>query len=87
MTIEYKKTDFNYPNLTIQAGYSEADELVNYKVTPDKGYVMSNTNNETVKSNFIKKDETPSPYSSISYLPKNYNFNNFPWVAVLAPET
>ena len=81
----FKRTEHNFPNLVVEAGYkTENDQLINYKLTPAEGYVFYDRTEE----NFYQESPEHEPipvihYFTLAYLPKNYNFNNFPYVAEL----
>lgn len=72
-----------YPNLTV------CDRLrdgvpVGYRLTPNEGYVFYNKNDNYTE--FDEETETEIPvtyYYTIAYLTLNYNWDSFPYVAVL----
>lgn len=82
---QYRLSQYNFPNITVEECYEEATPNVvdRYRVTPNVGYVMYDTNDET----YILDPETNDPvrvtyYYRIAYLIPRYNFANFSWVAI-----
>ena len=85
-TITYLPTNYNFPNLTIEGRYSEGN-LVGYRLTANEGYVFYNPTANNTEIDPDTLEEIPvTYYYTISYLPTNYDFNNFPYVAVLRSE-
>lgn len=78
-------TDYNFPNLIIEGVYNaETNAHINYRVTPAEGYVFYDTNANDVETDPDTGEEIPVIYYKVlAYIPKNFNFDNFPYVAVL----
>lgn len=82
--IDYKKeidTEIIFPNITVYRLFANG-ELYGYEVVPIDGYVMYNPN-DNVKENNKETGEKLDViyYRKIAVLPKNYNFNNFPYIS------
>ena len=95
---EYTKelaTEFNFPHIDVYKQYCDGEHY-GYEVRVQEGYVYYDTTANDTELQFDPEtgepmfdDETGLPievsvtyYYTMSYLPKNYNFANFPWVAV-----
>lgn len=84
---EQLATDIVYPNIEVYRQYEDGN-LYGYRVTPADGYVMYNKNrNDTEPGEDPETGEMieipVTYYYTVAYLNPNYNFANFPWVAVL----
>ena len=80
--IIYQPKDFNFPNITIEGGYSNG-VLSLYRMAANDGYVMYDTTANDTETDPDTMEEIPVIYYyTISILPLNYPFDNFPWVAV-----
>lgn len=78
----YKPTNFNFPNLTIEERWSN-DVMRGYRLTANSGYVFYDTTANNTESDPDTGEEiSVIYYYTIAYLPSNFNFANFPWVAV-----
>ena len=81
-TITYLPTEHNFPNLTIEGMYSEG-VLSGYRLTANEGYVFyDSTANDTEMDPVTMMPIPVTYYYTLAYMPKNYNFANFPYVAV-----
>ena len=74
-----------YPNITVEEGYYESapDTTLRYRVTPNVGYVFYDTterNYELDPETGLEREVTH--YYRLAYLTRNYNFDNFSFVAV-----
>ena len=79
-------TNYNFPNLSVYNRYKDG-VLCAYRVYPDDGYVMyDSSKHDTVLNPDTMEEEPVTYYCTMAGLPLNYNFNNFPWVAVLRSE-
>lgn len=75
-------TEFNYPNITVWRVLKDG-VLSAYEVKTDEGYVMYNPNANNTEIDPETMEARPVIYYyTIKGLNKNYNFANFPWVAV-----
>ena len=84
----YRKSETHsiYPKLTVSERLKDG-EPVDYRLTPDKGYVFYNTTENLTA--FDEETETEVPikrYCTVAYLPLNYDFDKFPFVAVPVSE-
>ena len=76
-------TEFNFDNITIERRYYDG-VFKGYRVTPNEGYVMYDTNDETFELDPETGEEIPvTYYYTLAYLPSVYNMDNFSWAAVL----
>lgn len=75
-------TNFNFPNIDIINIYKDG-VLNGYEAKPQEGYVMYDTNDETVEINPETGILEPvTYYYTLAGFPLAYNFDNFSWVAV-----
>ena len=75
-------TEFNFPNLSV---YKKLKDGVHYawEVRANEGYVMYDPNRNDVEIDPDTDEEIPvTYYYRIKSLPFNFNFANFPWLAV-----
>lgn len=95
---EVLNTNFSFPNINIYNKLRDGEHR-SYSVYPAEGYVIYDTTAEDYE---IQVDENGNPmtdpetglpievpvtwYSTFVGLPLNYNFDNFPYVAVLRSE-
>lgn len=81
---DYLPTNFDFPNLTIEERHSNG-AFRGYRLTANEGYVFYDSTEE----NYEPDPNNPmlqipvTHYYTLAYLPSNYNFDNFPYVAVL----
>ena len=78
--IERKAAQFNFENITIYEWINDTtNTLAGYRARPNEGYVMYDPNDDYYDedNNLIRY------YKTLAGLPKNYDFNNFPYIAVL----
>ena len=75
-------TDIVFPNITVYRKLNEGT-LVGYEVYSNEGYVMYDTSANHTEQDPETMEEIPVIYY-YTWLscPRNYNFNNFTWVAV-----
>jgi len=82
----FKPTDYNFPNLTIESGWkveNENETHINYRLTANEGYVFYDTTESNTELDPETMEEIPvTYYYTLAYLHKNFNFNNFPYIAV-----
>ena len=79
-------TDLNFPNLTLYRRYNDG-EHTGYRLNANEGYVFYDSTEETFE---LKLDEETGNlvevpvtyYYTLAYLTRNYNFDNFPYIAV-----
>ena len=74
--------EHNYPNITV---YRKLEDgvLCGWRVNTNEGYVMYNPNANDVEYDPTTMEARPvTYYYTIKVLTLNYNFANFPWVAV-----
>lgn len=75
-------TEFNFPNITVYHVLADG-VLTAYEVRTNMGYVMYNPNANDTELDPETMQERPVIYCyAYKGMPKNYNFANFPWVAV-----
>lgn len=81
----FQPTNYNFPNLIIEAGYNSEGVHINYRLTPAEGYVFyDSTAEDYMPDPNNPMEEIPvTYYYTLAYLHLNYNFDNFPYVAVL----
>ena len=75
-------TEHNFPGISI---YKKLEDGVHYawEVRANEGYVFYNVNANDTEWNEDLQEEVPvTYYYIIKSLPLNFNFANFPWVAV-----
>jgi len=88
-----------YPNITVDERYDDTNPTVitGFRVTANDGYVYYDRNAQDTElqvdpetGDYVYDPETGLPvevpvtyYYRIKYLVRNYNFDNFPYVAVL----
>ena len=75
-------TEFNFPNITIYRVLADG-VLASWRARANKGYVMYNPDANDVETDPETLEERPVVYYyTIKGFTRNYNFANFPWVAV-----
>lgn len=83
---DYLPTNYNFPNLTIEERHNNG-VFRGYRLTANEGYVFYDSteqNFEPVDPSDPGGEQRPvTYYYTLAYLPSNYNFDNFPYVAVL----
>lgn len=81
-TIVYEPSTYNFPNLTIEKGM--VDGIVRlYRLTANEGYVFYDTTANDTETDPETMEERPVIYyRTVASLPANYNFANFPYIAV-----
>lgn len=82
---EYTKelaTDIVFPHILVYRQYSDGVHY-GYEVLTESGHVMCNPNANDTEFDSETMQEIPVTYYYVSkHLPLNFNFDNFPWVAV-----
>ena len=79
-------TDIIYPNINVYRGFTDG-VLKRYKVEPAEGYVFYDTAEENFEQDSLDSEPRPvTYYYTLAFLPTNYNFDNFHYVAVLRSE-
>ncbi len=79
-------TSFSFPNIDVYKRFRDG-EHVQYKVVPQEGYVIYNTTEEHWEQDSPESEPyLVTHYYTAAYLTPNYNFDNFPYVAVLRSE-
>lgn len=74
-----------YPNITVEEGYYEETPatIERYKITANSGYVFYDTTENRTELDPETDEEVPvTYYFRLAYLVPNFNFANFPFVAV-----
>jgi hypothetical protein len=80
---EELNTSFNFPNINIYNKLRDG-ELRSYEIRPQDGYVMYNINHNFTEPDPETGEEVPVTYYYVSStVPLNFDFNSFPWRAVL----
>lgn len=75
-------TDLVFPNITIERRYSNGEHR-GYRMTANDGYVFYDTTANDVELDPETGEEiSVIYYHTIAFLPNNFNFDNFPYVAV-----
>lgn len=75
-------TEFNFPNITIWKVLRDG-VVAGYKARTNDGFVMYDPNaNDTELDPETMEERPVTYYYVIKSLNANYNFANFPWVAV-----
>mgnify|MGYP007115388186 CR=1 FL=1 len=75
-------TDLNFPNITIERRYYDGVHS-GYRMTANEGYVFYDTTANDTELNPETMEEVPVIYYyTIALLTTNFNFDNFPYVAV-----
>lgn len=83
---EQVATEFNFPNITVYRVLSEG-VLSSYRARPNEGYAMYDPNaNETELDPNTMVEVPVTNYRTIAGFPKDYDFERFPYVAVLRSE-
>lgn len=81
-TYEISKEHNIYPNLTVCDRLRDGVPM-GYRLTPNKGFVFQDT-----RENFTELDEETGEeipvtyYRTLAYLPRDFRFDSFPFVAV-----
>ncbi len=74
--------DIVFPGITVERRYFN-NKSAGYRMTANEGYLFYDSTANEVAINPDTGEETPvTYYYTLSYLPCNYNFDNFPWIAV-----
>ena len=75
-------TEHNYPNITVYRQLKDG-VLYGWQVNANEGYVMYDPNaNDTEFDPITMMPKPVTYYYTIKVLTLNFNFANFPWVAV-----
>lgn len=84
MTAPTINTNYNFPHIDIWNITNDNNELLYYEAKTQTGYVMYDPNRHDIEIDPDTDEEIPVTYYYTSKaLPLTFNFNNFPWVAVL----
>lgn len=80
-------TSFNYPNIDMYQKLSDG-VLYGYRAIPHSGYVIYSQSTDVITSSdpFTGEEVTEIYYCRQANFPKNYNFDNFDYIAVLESE-
>jgi hypothetical protein len=71
-----------YPNLTVYDRFAD-DAPVGWKLEADEGYVFYDQNANNTEIDPETMEQRPAIYYyTITLMPRNYNWNNFAFVAV-----
>lgn len=81
-------TDFDYPNITIYKKMRDSDNVqVAWRANANEGYVFYDQYENNTEWNEELQEEVPVIYyHRVASIPLNFNFANFPYVAVLESE-
>ena len=83
---EELNTNYNFPHIDIYNRYADG-VLSNFRVAPHEGYVMyDSTANDTEYDPETMEEIPVTYYRTFAILIPNFNFDNFPYVAVLRSE-
>ena len=75
-------TDKVFPNLTIYRQFKDGTHY-GWKMTANEGYVFYDTTENNTELDPDTMEERPVIYyHTIAYFPLNFNWDNFPYVAV-----
>lgn len=75
-------TEHNYPGISIYKKLRDGVQA-SWEVRANEGFVFYNVNANDMEWNEELEQEVPvTYYYTIKGLPLNFNFDNFPWVAV-----
>lgn len=82
---EELNTNFNFPHIDIFNKYTDGT-LTRYEARPHEGYVMYDRTAEDVEYGPNYPDDPDdwqyvTYYRTIASIPRNFNFDNFPYVA------
>lgn len=81
-TFEVSEEHNIYPNLTVYNRLEDGAEA-GWRVNANEGYVFYNTRANNTEIDPDTMEERPvTYYYTVSYLPRNYNWDNFDFVAV-----
>ena len=89
---EILNTNFNFENINIfNVVNDETGVLSSYRARPVEGYVMYNTLSTDTEMKYNPEtgmmEEVPVRYYCVlAGIPKTFNFDNFPYIAVLRSE-
>jgi hypothetical protein len=74
-------TEYNFPNITV---YRKVNDGVQsgWRVETNEGYVMYDPNDPQIGYDEDDNEIEVFYYYTVKILTLNYNFDNFPWVAV-----
>ena len=80
-------TTFNFPNITISKTYRNGEHN-GYDIVPNDGYVMYSQSLDVITNidPFTGEEVTETYYCRYAWIPKNFNFDNFDYIAVLESE-
>ena len=91
-------SEFNFPNITVYNRFRDG-ELTGWRINANEGYVFYDPNEEFFEPQLDPETGLPmedengdfieiqvNHYFRVSYLPLRYNFDNFPYIAVLESE-
>ena len=84
MAVYTKKlsTEHNYPGISVYKTLKDG-VLTGWEIRANEGYVFYDTTENIPEWNEELQEEVPvTYYYTIAVLPLNFNFANFPWVAV-----
>lgn len=74
-------TEHNFPNITVYRRLKDG-VLNGWRVNTNEGYVMYDPNDPHIDYDEDENEITVFWYYTVKVLTLNYNFANFPWVAV-----
>lgn len=75
-------TEHNYPNITVYRRIVNG-ELSGWQINANEGYVFYDTTANNTELDPETMEERPVIYyKTVASLPRNYNWDNFPYVAV-----
>ena len=76
-------TEFSFPNISVYTRYWNETEFSGYRINANEGYVFYDTTANDTEIDPETMEERPVIYyRTLAYLPRNYNMDNFPYVAV-----
>ena len=75
--------NFNFPHIDIYNITNDANELRYYEARTQKGYVMYDPNEVNMELDLETMEEVAvTYYCTIAAIPKTFNFELFPYIAV-----
>ena len=76
-----KAEEYNFPNIEVYRRMNDGVQS-GWRIVTKEGYVMYNPNEPQIGYDEDDNEIEVFFYYTVKIAPQNYNFDNFPWVAV-----
>lgn len=73
----------NYDNITVYDRLVDGETGFGWRINANEGYVFYDSSANNTELDLITGEEVPvTYYYTLAYLPRNYRWENFPYIAV-----